>query len=67
MPGIKFQVTFGMITCFVQILVTKGLTPQFTLFPSQYKILSPSEDMGRTKRGFFILKYKPVLNELKLG
>ena len=28
-----------------------GLAPQFTIFPF-YKILSPSEGMGKTKRGF---------------
>ena len=42
-----------------------GLTPQFTIFPF-YKILSPSEGMRKNKERFFILKYKPVLNDLKL-
>jgi len=42
-----------------------GLTPQFTILPF-YKILSPSEGMGKNKESFFILKYKPVLNDLKL-
>ena len=42
-----------------------GLTPQFTIFPF-YKILSPSEGMRKNKESFFILKYKPVLNDLKL-
>ena len=41
------------------------LTPQFTIFPF-YKILSPSEGMRKNKERFFILKYKPVLNDLKL-
>ena len=41
-----------------------GLTPQFTIFPF-YKILSPSEVM-RKNRGFFISKYKPILNDFKL-
>ena len=40
-------------------------TPQFTIFPF-YKILSPSEGMRKNKERFFILKYKPVLNDLKL-
>ena len=42
-----------------------GLTPQFTIFPF-YKFLSPSEGMRKNKERFFILKYKPVLNDLKL-
>ena len=42
-----------------------GLTPQFTIFPF-YKILSPSESTRKIKERFFILKYKPVLNDLKL-
>ena len=42
-----------------------GLTPQFTIFPF-YKILSPSEVMRKNKERFFISKYKPVLNDLKL-
>ena len=42
-----------------------GLTPQFTIFPF-YKILSPSEVMRENKERFFISKYKPVLNDLKL-
>ena len=42
------------------------LTPQFTIFPF-YKLLSPSEGMRNNKECvFFILKYKPVLNDLKL-
>ena len=42
-----------------------GLTPQFTIFPF-YRILSPSEGMRKNKERFFIFKYKPVLNDLKL-
>ena len=42
-----------------------GLTPQFTIFPFN-KILSPSEVMRKNKERFFISKYKPVLNDLKL-
>ena len=42
-----------------------GLTPQFTVFPF-YKILNPSEVMRKNKERFFISKYKPVLNDLKL-
>ena len=42
-----------------------GLTPQFTIFPF-YKILSPSEVMRKNKERFFMSKYKPVLNDLKL-
>ena len=42
-----------------------GLTPQFTIFPF-YKILSSSENMRKNKEKFFIMKYKPVLNDLKL-
>ena len=42
-----------------------GLTPQFTIFPF-YKILSPSEVIRKNKERFFISKYKPVLNDLKL-
>ena len=42
-----------------------GLTPQFTIFPF-YKILSPSEGVRKNKERFFILKYKPVLNDLEL-
>ena len=42
-----------------------GLTAQFTIFPF-YKILSPSEGMRKNREVFFILKYKPVLNDLKL-
>ena len=42
-----------------------GLTPQFTIFPF-YKILSPSEGMRKNKERFFSLKYKPVLNDMKL-
>ena len=42
-----------------------GLTPQFTLFLF-YKIVSPSESMRKNKERFFILKYKPILNDLKL-
>ena len=42
-----------------------ALTPQFTIFPF-YKILSPSEVMRKNKERFFISKYKPVLNDLKL-
>ena len=41
------------------------LTPQFTIFLF-YKILSSSEKMRKNKERFFILKYKPVLNDLKL-
>ena len=42
-----------------------GLTLQFTIFPF-YNILSPSKVMRKNKERFFILKYKPVLNDLKL-
>ena len=42
-----------------------GLTPQFTIFPF-YTIFSPSEGMRKNKERLFILKYKPVLNDLKL-
>ena len=42
-----------------------GLTPEFTIVPF-YKILSPSEGMRKNKERFVILKYKPVLNDLKL-
>ena len=42
-----------------------GLTPQFTIFPF-HMILSPSEIMRKNKERFFISKYKPVLNDLKL-
>ena len=41
------------------------LTPQFTIFPS-YKILSSSKNMRKNKEKFFIMKYQPVLNDLKL-
>ena len=42
-----------------------GLTPQFTIFPF-YKILSSTESMRKNKERFFILKFKPALNDLKL-
>ena len=42
-----------------------GLTPQFTIFPI-YNILNSSENMRKNKEKFFIMKYKPVLNDLKL-
>ena len=42
-----------------------GLTPPLTIFPF-YTILSPSEVMRKNKERFFILKYKPVFNGLKL-
>ena len=42
-----------------------GLTPQFSIFPF-YKILSSSENMRKNKERFFILKYKPVRNDMKL-
>ena len=42
-----------------------GLTPQFTIFPF-YKILSSMESMRKNKERFFILKFKPALNDLKL-
>ena len=42
-----------------------GLTPQFTIFPF-YKILSSSVNMKKNKEKFFIMKYRPVLNDLKL-
>ena len=42
-----------------------GLTPQFTIFPF-YKILSSTESMRKNEERFFILKFKPALNDLKL-
>jgi len=42
-----------------------GLPPQFTIYPF-YKILSPSKGMRKNKEKLFILKYKPVLSDLKL-
>ena len=43
-----------------------GLTPQFTIFPS-YKILGLSEVMRKNiENFFFISKYEPVVNDLKL-
>ena len=43
----------------------EGLTLQFTVFLF-YTILSPSQGRRKNKERFFILKYKPVLNDLKL-
>ena len=43
----------------------RALTTQFTIFPF-YKILSSSENMRKKKEKFFIMKYKAVLNDLKL-
>ena len=42
-----------------------GLTPQFAIFRF-HMILSPSEIRRKNKERFFISKYKPVLNDLKL-
>ena len=42
-----------------------SLTLQFTIFPF-YNILSSSENMIKNKEKFFIMKYKAVLNDLKL-
>ena len=42
----------------------KKFNQRYIFFPF-HKILSPSEGMRKNKRGFFVLKYKPVLNDSK--
>ena len=70
MSNIRFQHTCVRVSDLLGVSkhfdeCAAGLTPQFTIFPF-YKILSPSEGMRKNKERFFILKYKPVLNDLKL-